>query len=129
MALSRVLVALRDGADLPKLTTFLKTIDQHPKLVVVALDFRSLTKQNVVKFDKALSKEGFQSSLAGFDFELVSVPYAADQMPSSVFVNEAEKRHCELIMVVSSGIKDIFSSDLASTLATDSSIPVLVIRS
>jgi nucleotide-binding universal stress UspA family protein len=129
MALRRVLVALRDGSDLPTLVTFLRGIEQRPKLIVAALDFRNLTKQNVVKFEKAISKEGFESSLTGFDFEFVSLPYVADTMPSSAFVKEAQKRKCDLIMVVSSGPRDVFSSDLASTLAADSSIPVLVVRS
>ncbi len=128
MALRKVLVALRNNADLPKLTSFLRKIEEHPKLIVASLDFRNLTQKHVIKFEKAALKEGFEASLAGFDFEVVGLPYTADRLPSSAFAEEATRRNCDLVMVVSKGSRDLFSADLASTLAADTSIPVLVIR-
>jgi hypothetical protein len=122
----RTLVALRKSEDIERIIAFLNRIDDHPHLLFTMLEFRDIADDRVAKFSNA-TPENLLEDMSGFEFELSRIPYSGDKTPASVFVEEAIKKHCDNIIVVSSGTNALFRTDLASTLAAESPIPVLVV--
>ena len=124
----RTLVALRKSEDIVRIIAFLNRIGEHPHLLFTMLEFRDIADDRVAKFSNAKLDNHLLEDMSGFEFELLQIPYRAERMPASVFVEEAIKKHCDNIIVVSSGTNTIFRTDLASTIAAESPIPVLVVQ-
>lgn len=126
--LRKALVALRTSEDLQRITSLLKRMDEHPRLVVSTLEFHNLADSAVAKIDNLIPNDKLIEKLNGFEFELARLDYRAERLPASVFVEEAIKKNCDIIIVVSSAKSGLFHVDLGSTLAGNSSIPVLVVQ-
>jgi nucleotide-binding universal stress UspA family protein len=124
----RTLVALRKSEDIVRIIAFLNRIGEHPHLLFTMLEFRDIADDRVAKFSNAKQDTHLLEGMSGFEFELSQIPYRAEKSPASVFVEEAIKKHCDNIIVVSSGTNSLFRADLASTLAVESPIPVLVVQ-
>ena len=127
MLLGKTLVALRKSDDVERIASFLNRINERPHLLFAMLDFRDIADSRVMSFDHS-NPDDFLGNLNGYEFEVSRIPYRADKMPARVFLEEAIKRRCDNIIVVSAGTDALFHADLASTLAAESSIPVLVIH-
>ena len=128
MISGKTLVALRKSEDIERITSFLNRIGQHPHLLFTMLEFRDIADDRVAKFSNTKPDDHILEDMSGFEFELSQIPYRAEKTPASVFVEEAIKKHCDNIIVVSSGSNTLFRTDLASTLAAESPIPVLVVQ-
>ena len=124
----RTLVALRKNEDIARVMVFLNRIDEHPHLLFTMLEFRDIADAHVAKFSNVKPDNHLLEDMSGFEFELSQIPYRAERSPASVFVEEAIKKHCDNIIVVSSSTNILFRTDLASTLTVESSIPVLVVQ-
>jgi|SRR5208282_50243 len=124
----KTLVALRKNEDIAQIISFLNRIRERPHLLLAMLEFRDVADSCVAKFNNAEPNAVPPEDMSGFEFELSQIPYRAEKMPASVFVEEAIKKHCDNIIVVSSGTNTIFRTDLASTLVVESPIPVLVVQ-
>ncbi len=128
MISGKTLVALRKSEDIERIISFLNRMGQHPHLLFAMLEFRDIADERVAKFSNIKPHDHLRGDMSGFEFELSQIPYRAEKTPASVFVEEAIKKHCDNIIVVSSGTNTLFRTDLASTLAAESTIPVLVIQ-
>ena len=128
MISGKTLVALRKSEDIEPIISFLNRIGRHPHLLLTMLEFRDIADDRVAKFSNTGPDDHLLEDVRGFEFELLQIPYRAEKMPASVFVEEAIRKHCDNIIVVSSGTNTIFRADLASTLAAESPIPVVVVQ-
>ncbi len=128
MISGKTLVALRKSEDIERIISFLNRMGQHPHLLFAMLEFRDIADERVAKFSNIKPHDHLRGDMSGFEFELSQIPYRAEKTPASVFVEEAIKKHCDNIIVVSSGTNTLFRTDLASTLAAESTIPVLVVQ-
>ena len=124
----RTLVALRKSEDIARIIAFLNRVGEHPHLLFAMLEFRDIADDRVAKFSNAKPVNHLLEDMSGFEFELSQIPYRAEKFPASVFVEQAIKTHCENIIVVSGGTNIIFRTNLASTIAAESPIPVLVVQ-
>ncbi|HYW01754.1 MAG TPA: universal stress protein [Candidatus Acidoferrum sp.] len=128
MISGKTLVALRKSEDIERIISFLNRMGQHPHLVFTMLEFRDIADERVAKFSNIKPHDHLHEDMSGFEFELSQIPYRAEKTPASAFVEEAIKKNCDSIIVVSSGTNTLFRTDLASTLAVESPIPVLVVQ-
>jgi len=126
--LRKALVALRTSEDLQRITSLLKRMEEHPRLVVSTLEFHDLADSTVAKIENIIPNDKLIQNLNGFEFEIARLDYRAERLPASTFVEEAIKSDCDIIIVVSSAKSGLFHTDLGSTLAGNSSIPVLVVQ-
>ena len=124
----KTLVALRKSEDIEQIISFLNRIGEHPHLLFAMLEFCDVADDRVAKFNNAKPDVHPLEDMSGFEFELSQIPYRAEKTPASVFVEEAIKKHCDNIIVVSSGTNTLFRTDLASTIVAESPIPVLVVQ-
>ncbi len=124
----KTLVALRKNDDIVQIISFLNRIGERPHLLFAMLEFRDVADGRVAKFNNAEPNVLPLEDMSGFEFELSKIPYRAEKMPASVFVEEAIKKHCDNIIVVSGGTNALFRTNLASTLVAESPIPVLVVQ-
>jgi hypothetical protein len=126
---TRMLVALRKTSDLESISLFLKEQPTRPYLVITYLNFQIPSTKLAAEFNSTpVSRETCSRSLNGFDFEIVPVEYRGDRLPASVFAEECAVRKCDSVIVVSDGKKQLHAPDLASTLAVESPVPVIVIK-
>lgn len=130
MVMSKVLVALRKASDLRTVSSYLRARGEKPHLAIAYL---KLSQDSAGKFAVRFSRPTVDrisctKILKGFDFDLVGLDYDGDKLPSAVFSDEALRRHCDSILVVSGEKKPYFSANLASTLAVESPIPLVVIK-
>ena len=126
----KILVALRRNEDMELAVSFLKRIGERPRLVFAMLEFRDIADDLVAEFDNPKSDNRPVEGLSGFEYEFSRIPYSVDRMPASIFLEEAARKQCDGIIVVSSFTNGnaLFHTDLASTLAVESSIPVMVVQ-
>ncbi len=129
--MSKVLVALRDVGDLHLVSSYLRNRGERPHLTIAYL---KLSQDSAGKFavrfgTPTVDRANCAKTLKGFDFDLIALDYDGDRLPASVYSDEAVRRHCDSMLVVSDSKKLYFSANLASTLAVESSIPLIVIKS
>jgi hypothetical protein len=126
---TRMLLAIRKASDLESASLFLKEQPTRPYLVIAFLNFQIPGTNFASEFKSTpISRETCSRSLNGFDFEIAPLPYRGDRLPASVFAEECAVRKCDSVIVVSDGKKQLHASDLASTLAVESRVPVIVIK-
>ena len=127
---SKILVALRKKEDVERTVSFLKGIGERPRLLFASLDFRDIADDLVVEFENSKPNDRPVEGLSGFEHEFSRIPYRVDKLPASAFLEEATRKHCGGIIVVSSSTNTdaLFHTDLASTITVESSIPVMVVR-
>jgi len=125
------LVVLRKTSDLRSVSSFLRERSESPHLIIASLNLiqNPSTKFAVELKSTPIDRETCAKILAGFDFELVSLDYKGDRLSASVFAEECSVRKCDSVIVVSDGKKQLYAPDLASTLAVESTAPVIVIKS
>ncbi len=130
MVMSKVLVAFGKLSDLQTVSSYLRKRGDNPHLTIAYLKLsQDSAGKFAVRFKKPTVNRGSCAKiLKGFDFDLVGLDYDGDQLPASVYSDKALRRHCDSILVVSGGKKPYFSANLASTLAVESSIPLVVIK-
>ena len=125
---TRMLLAIRKASDLESASLFLKEQPTRPYLVIAFLDFEIPGSDFAAVKSTPVSRETCSMSLNGFDFEIAPLHYRGDKLPASVFAEECVVRKCDSVIVVSDGKKQLHASDLASTLAVESRVPVIVIK-
>ena len=126
---AKTLIAVRKAEDVETVCRFLREHNQHPRLIVAYLKLSEKGELAPLKFSNPLADSAkCEKFLEGFRFEIVGLDYEGEKFSASVFVERAAKENCDSIIVVSDNPKQLFTLDLATTLAVVSPLPVTVIK-
>jgi len=128
MFLAKTLVAIRKAEDLTTVSHFLRNRNERPQLIVACL---KLVEDPLAPLNLKPPADLVVCGkyLEGFNFEILTIDYKGDRLSASVYAEAAVKEGCDSILVVSDGRKPLFSPDLAATLASESTVPLIVIKS
>ncbi len=125
---TRMLVILRKPNDLESAALYLKEQATRPYLVIAFLNFK-IPASIAAQFETTqITREMCSKALASFEFEIAPLDYEGTQLPASVFAKACLAFNCDSAIVVSDGRKQLHASDLSSTLAVESPVPLVVIK-